>query len=235
MDSYETGVSMAIASVPKSPTRTRPLRIAIFVQEEVLRLGLQAIVSTIPVIGALEVCDTWQSAVHLTWSGEVDVVVIHESDAGLAQTDLAGDSGRRAKVLMLLRDHEARDLHQLPFQPDGFVVQGDLSAANMANALLQVAAGEVPIPAPVARRLLQHAGMEWPAQRRQRPTLTGREAETLNLLAEGLSNKQIARRLHISSHGAKRIVASLLLKLDSPNRTTAVVIAIRTGLIQGIG
>jgi DNA-binding CsgD family transcriptional regulator len=47
-----------------------------------------------------------------------------------------------------------------------------------------------------------------------------------------MSNKQIARRLQISSHGAKRIVASLLMKLDSPNRTMAVVTAINSGLVQ---
>jgi DNA-binding CsgD family transcriptional regulator len=67
---------------------------------------------------------------------------------------------------------------------------------------------------------------------RRRLRLTDREKETLGLLVEGLSNKQIARRLRISSHGAKRLVASLMAKLDAPNRTTAVVKSIRMGLIQ---
>lgn len=63
-------------------------------------------------------------------------------------------------------------------------------------------------------------------------SLTGREDEVVRLLAQGLSNKQIARRLGISSHGVKRIVASLLLKLGAPNRTAAVVTALQTGLIS---
>lgn len=62
--------------------------------------------------------------------------------------------------------------------------------------------------------------------------LTAREQETLALLAEGLSNKQIARRLAISDHGAKRLVTSVLLKLGAPNRTTAVVTAIKAGMIS---
>jgi DNA-binding CsgD family transcriptional regulator len=70
-----------------------------------------------------------------------------------------------------------------------------------------------------------------PQRERRSPALTARETETLRLLAEGLSNKQIARRLGVSEHGAKRLVASIMVKLDSPNRTLAVAIAIRDGLI----
>jgi DNA-binding CsgD family transcriptional regulator len=62
-------------------------------------------------------------------------------------------------------------------------------------------------------------------------SLTGREAEVLALLAEGCSNKLIARRLGISVHTAKFHVATLLDKLDAIGRTDAVVHAARLGLI----
>jgi DNA-binding CsgD family transcriptional regulator len=62
-------------------------------------------------------------------------------------------------------------------------------------------------------------------------SLTGREAEVLALLAEGASNKIIARRLGISIHTAKFHVAALLDKLDAIGRTDAVVQAARLGLI----
>ena len=62
-------------------------------------------------------------------------------------------------------------------------------------------------------------------------SLTGREAEVLALLAEGCSNKIIARRLGISVHTAKFHVAALLDKLDAIGRTDAVVQAARLGLI----
>ncbi|MCY0931861.1 helix-turn-helix transcriptional regulator [Streptomyces sp. H27-H1] len=52
-------------------------------------------------------------------------------------------------------------------------------------------------------------------------TLTPRERETPHLLVEGLSNKLIARRLRISEHGAKRLVANVLAKMNCPNRTQA--------------
>jgi DNA-binding CsgD family transcriptional regulator len=62
--------------------------------------------------------------------------------------------------------------------------------------------------------------------------LTPREREVLLLLAEGASNKEIARRLGISVHTAKFHVGSLLDKLDAAGRTDAVAHAARTGIIR---
>jgi DNA-binding CsgD family transcriptional regulator len=62
--------------------------------------------------------------------------------------------------------------------------------------------------------------------------LTPREAEVLALLAEGASNKIIARRLGISVHTAKFHVGSLLDKLDATGRTDAVAHAARLGVIH---
>jgi DNA-binding CsgD family transcriptional regulator len=62
--------------------------------------------------------------------------------------------------------------------------------------------------------------------------LTARELEVLRLVAEGESNKSIARRLGISAHTAKFHVASVLDKLDATGRTDAVAHAARLGIIQ---
>jgi DNA-binding CsgD family transcriptional regulator len=62
--------------------------------------------------------------------------------------------------------------------------------------------------------------------------LTARELEVLALLAEGASNKLIARRLGISAHTVKYHVASLLEKLDAVSRTDAVAHAARIGVLH---
>jgi DNA-binding CsgD family transcriptional regulator len=62
--------------------------------------------------------------------------------------------------------------------------------------------------------------------------LSPRELEVLALLAEGASNKLIARRLRISAHTAKYHVASLLEKLDAVSRTDAVAHAARIGVLH---
>lgn len=62
--------------------------------------------------------------------------------------------------------------------------------------------------------------------------LTARELEVLRLLAEGLGNKEIAARFHISEHTVKFHVASIMGKLGAASRTEAVTVGIRHGLIM---
>jgi len=61
--------------------------------------------------------------------------------------------------------------------------------------------------------------------------LSSREKEVLILMAEGLENSQIAEKLTVSSHTAKAHVCNLLMKLGADNRTQAVSMAFRKGLI----
>ena len=72
---------------------------------------------------------------------------------------------------------------------------------------------------------------ELPDEHAARPALSPREAEVLALLAEGAPNKVIARRLNISVHTAKFHVAAILIKLGAANRTDAIAIAMRQGLV----
>ena len=117
---------------------------------------------------------------------------------------------------------------------DGFLIQQDLTAPALGEALDRMMLGEMPMPARVGRELLARAGSPVPAGSVRPAVLTPRETETLILLAEGMSNKQIARRLSISDHGAKRLVTSVMLKLGAPNRTAAVVIAIKQGMVSAV-
>ena len=62
--------------------------------------------------------------------------------------------------------------------------------------------------------------------------MSAREREVLRLLVEGASDSEIADRLFISRHTASKHVAAILDKLGAPNRTTAVAIAYRRGLVS---
>ena len=84
-------------------------------------------------------------------------------------------------------------------------------------------------PAPVPRRLSIVPAPAEPPSHVDR--LSGRECEVLGLLAEGLSNGEIARRLYISEATVKTHVARLLGKLEVRDRVQAVVLAFRSGLV----
>ncbi|WP_101391711.1 response regulator transcription factor [Streptomyces sp. TLI_146] len=197
-----------------------------------LQLGLQAVLSTTPLVREVRHCADWSELEDTLGANKVDVLVLHEKDCGPDRGVLADARRRRPKVLLLLSSSDvSEEILAGPSVPDGFLVESELTASAVEEALQRIVVGEVPMPTSVTRALL-HRVREPEQQRWRRDVpLTGRENEVLPMLAEGLSNKQIARRLGISSHGVKRIVASLLLKLGAPNRTAAVVTAIQNGLI----
>ncbi len=62
--------------------------------------------------------------------------------------------------------------------------------------------------------------------------MTPREREVLRLLAEGLTNRQIASRLVVSEHTVHRHVTNILRKLDVPSRTAAAALAAQAGLLE---
>jgi len=115
--------------------------------------------------------------------------------------------------------------------------------ALLAAATLLIAAGYRVIPPEGARLrrpdaearrnavLADDAGEEERVAQEANRNLSSREHDVLMLLAEGAANKVIARRLEISVHTAKFHVASILAKLGAVNRTDAIAIAMREGLV----
>jgi DNA-binding NarL/FixJ family response regulator len=107
------------------------------------------------------------------------------------------------------------------------ILQRDAGAARLVAAVRAVAAGLTVLDEPSAAALLRPAA----APAGPIEPLTPREQEVLQLLAEGLSNKQIASRLGISEHTAKFHVAKLLQKLGVESRSEAVFVGVRLGLL----
>lgn len=108
------------------------------------------------------------------------------------------------------------------------ILPRDASAATMASAIAAIMDGLVVIDPAFARALFP-ARDSSPAQPVEE--LTPRELQVLRLIAEGRSNKTIARELSISEHTVKFHVNAILGKLNAQSRTEAVVTATRLGLI----
>jgi len=104
----------------------------------------------------------------------------------------------------------------------------DAGAAQLLAALRAALHGLVTIDPTLANSLFPHAQLGPPSLVE---TLTPRESEVLQLLAEGLPNKTIARRLDISEHTVKFHVNAIMSKLNAQSRTEAVVRATQLGLI----
>jgi two-component system, NarL family, response regulator DevR len=107
----------------------------------------------------------------------------------------------------------------------GFLIK-DALKDDLVHAIRSVAAGQ-PYLAPAAQRQLMEL-VRKPFEPRE--TLTARESEVLRLIADGQSNKQIARQLQLTEGTVKGYVSQILSKLHLADRTQAALYAVRTGL-----
>jgi DNA-binding NarL/FixJ family response regulator len=108
---------------------------------------------------------------------------------------------------------------------------GDISPEQLVAALQAVASGLIVLHPANMNELLPAGSAATRAPGELAESLTRRELEVLQMLAGGLSNKEIAARLNISEHTAKFHVASILGKLGAGSRTEAVALGIRRGLV----
>lgn len=104
----------------------------------------------------------------------------------------------------------------------GYLLKGDVRL-NLADAISAVHAGRTYIPKEVARELAAYFGAEG---------LSGRELEVLRLVAEGNSNKMVGQHLAIKEETVKAHVSTVLAKLGARDRTHAVTLARRRGMLE---
>lgn len=220
---------------PNEARSTVPVRAVVLHAHDITRHGLAAMVATLPFVElACSSCyvELVREALR---EGSPDVLIV---PADLGDSDfrllVEGRAGR-LRILALVSDASSGCLSAAAkMEADGYVMAATLSIDELASAILAVVGGELHCPPELASHLLLQARAtnESATGRRRTSNLTPRERQVLALLADGLSNKQIARRLGISPNGAKRHVAAILTKLGTANRAGAVSIGLARGWMQ---
>jgi len=152
------------------------------------------------------------------------------------------DGGARV-VMLTTFDLDEYVFDALRAGASGFLLK-DVGRDELLRGVRVVAAGDALLAPSVTRRLIEDYATH--PDRSSRPTsgevdgpglasslepLTGRERETLDLLAEGLSNAEIAERMYVSEATVKTHVARIFAKLALRDRAQAVVLAYETGLV----
>jgi DNA-binding NarL/FixJ family response regulator len=143
------------------------------------------------------------------------------------------DRGPRVLVLTTF-DLDEYVYEALKAGASGFLLK-DASARELADAVRVVAAGDAVITPSVTRRLIaEFANLGGPRAptRARLEGLTERETEVLALIAQGLSNTEIAERLVVAEQTVKTHVGRILSKLDLRDRAQAIVFAYESGLVQ---
>jgi DNA-binding NarL/FixJ family response regulator len=145
----------------------------------------------------------------------------------------AGPAGPRVLILTTF-DLDEYVYDALTAGASGFLLK-DVTPERLFDAVRVIAAGDALLAPAVTRRLIsEFAAVQpdpRPAPSAALAALTPRETEVLRLVAEGLSNPEIAARLTVSEETVKTHVSRVLAKLAIRDRTQAVVLAYETGLV----
>jgi len=195
------------------------IRVLICDDHAVVRAGLEQLLGTTDDIEVVAVADNGAGAVARAAEVAPDVVLMDLSMPVMDGTEatrriVAATPGAQVVVLTSFSD-QRRILDALAAGASGYVLK-DAAPEELLAAVRTAAAGGAPLDPKAARVLLD-------AQRLRQPTrpLTGREEEVLVLLAEGMANKAIARRLGIAERTVKAHLGNIFQQLGVTDRTQA--------------
>jgi DNA-binding NarL/FixJ family response regulator len=234
-----------------------PIRVVLVDDQELIREGLAIILDAQPDIDIIGQAADGQEAVEVAAKLQPDVVLMDIRMPrlnGIKATRQIKDAYPEIQVLILTTYSE----DELVFEgiragASGYLLK-DITRGDLADAVRGAARGEARIDPAVASRVLAEfqrmanvirrrvpqpakqqdktadraAGVEEPPME----ALTPREETILKLLTEGLTNAGIAAKLHLSEGTVKNYVSEILSKLQANDRTHAVVLAIRRGLLD---
>ena len=209
------------------------IRVAIAATSDVARAGIASVVAGLDGVEIAGVASDPDALLRVVRTAAPDVVIV---DAGGRGDDLIpfasvlGDAPRGPGVVVLtdaVPDVAPGDGLR---RTDGWALMPRRSAAAEMDAAIRGAAARLVVTHPI---LLDRSASAQPAARiaSESSVLTPREIEVLQMLAAGLPNKTIAKRLGVSAHTVKFHVGSIMAKLHASSRTEAVTDGIRRGLI----
>jgi DNA-binding NarL/FixJ family response regulator len=207
-------------------TSTRRIRILCVDDHPIVREGLTSIVAMQPDMEIVGAAESGADALRIFRETSPDITLIDlrlrdTTGFDLIRNILAVSPSARTIVLTSF-EGDADIERALAAGAKGYVVKG-MVREELLSAIRAVHAGKRHVPYAVAAKLVDHLGSE---------KLTQRELDVLKEIARGKRNKEIGAELSIAEDTVKMHVKSILMKLGVNDRTEAVTIALRRGIIH---
>jgi DNA-binding NarL/FixJ family response regulator len=212
------------------------IRVVIADDQTLVRGGFRAILAGHPDLDVVGEAGTGAEAVEVVAAVAPDVALVDvrmpEMD-GIEATRRITASGSGCRVLMLTTfDLDEHVYDAFRAGAHGFLLK-TVSPEDLVAAVRAVAGGDALLAPAITRRLIERfVRAPAPAEDRRLDVLTGRELDVLRLVAQGLSNTEIAAELFVSHGTVKTHVGRILTKLGLRDRVQAVVVAYESGLVQ---
>jgi DNA-binding NarL/FixJ family response regulator len=213
----------------------KPIRVLLCDDQALVRSGFRMILDARPDLEVVGEAEDGVEGVERTSMLEPDVVLM---DIRMPNLDGIGaprqivSSGSPARVLILTTfDPDEYVYEAIRAGASGFLLK-DVEPEELVDAIRVVAAGNALLGASVTTRLLERFGRAPVTPSPALDDLTERELEILRLIAEGLTNAEIADRLVVSETTVKSHVSSVLRKLRVRDRVQAVIAAYDAGVVR---
>jgi len=207
-------------------TQLKGIRIMIIDDHPVVRAGLASMLMTQPGIEVVANVSNGLEALALLETAAPDVILMDLRMSGMSGLDSIRAINLRPeppRILVLTSFDTDEDIYQsVGAGAQGYILK-DTPQEVLLEAIRLVHEGKRYFPADIAARL---------TERMARSNLTPREHQVLQLVAKGLTNKEIGQVFGISDNTARNHVNSIIEKLEVSDRTEAATIAMRQGLVS---
>lgn len=216
------------AADPAAPAEAG-IRVVLADDHPIVRAGLAAVLGTAEGIRVVHEASTVAEAVAAARRHRPDIVLMDLSfgpgETGIDATRAIAAMAEPPRVLILTNyDSDADILGAIEAGAAGYLLK-DAPPEELTSAIRRAVAGQTVLGPAVAGRLVARVSDPQAA-------LSTREIEVLALASEGLANREIGRRLHISETTVKSHLAHIFTKLGVGNRQAAVVAAQRAGFLR---
>jgi DNA-binding NarL/FixJ family response regulator len=214
-----------------------PIRVAVVDDQELFRRGLTMLLGVEDDIEVVGEAGDGVAATELAASAVPDVILMDvrmPKRSGIEACLAIKEVAPTAQIIMLTVSDEEADLYEAVKNGASGYLLKDSSIDEVAQAIRVVADGQSLISPSMAIKLLDEFKQMSRSDRQQVPTprLTDRELEVLKLVAQGLNNREVAKRLFISENTVKNHVRNILEKLQLHSRMEAVMYAVREKLLD---
>jgi DNA-binding NarL/FixJ family response regulator len=216
-----------------------PIRIVLVDDQELVRTGFRMVLEAQPDMTVVGEAADGLAAIEFARAHTADVMVMDARMPrldGVAATRQIRQAGDRPRVLMLTTfDLDEYAFAALKAGASGFLLK-DVPPEELLFAIRAVHSGDAVVAPSTTRRLLDRFAPMLPASdsnaAAELAELTERERQVLILVAQGLSNAELAKRLFVSEATVKTHVGRILAKLGLRDRVQAVVYAYENGLVR---
>ncbi|MEI5103624.1 response regulator transcription factor [Streptomyces sp. PmtG] len=206
------------------------IRVLLADDHPVVREGLRAMLSAEPDLDVVAEASSGPRAEALAAELRPDIVLMDlrmPGGGGVDSIERMAAAGLPCRVVVLTTYETDRDiLRAVEAGAAGYLLK-DLARGELADAVRAAARGETVLAPSVAARLVDQV-----RSRPERPRLSERERAVLHLVAEGCTNAEVGRRLHVAESTVKTHLLRVFGKLGVDDRTAAVTHALRLGLLD---